>query len=95
MNLMDESGKIMFEIYRGPGSAGDFRVVYYTELSPRNRDFMINQALSGESVFNGFLDSAGRIEAGREVEAILEELNSGDMLDRDTIRRRLAPFLVP
>lgn len=90
---MSGQAKVMFEIYRDAGSDDAYRVVYYTELSPRNRDFVINQALAGEPVFHGYLYSTEREEAGREVDAILEELNSGAMIDNASIHERLRRFL--
>ena len=39
--MTTESDRVMFEIYRESGYDRLYRVVYYTELSERNRDLEI------------------------------------------------------
>ncbi|MBK9333968.1 MAG: hypothetical protein IPM96_16570 [Ignavibacteria bacterium] len=89
-----ESDKTMFEIYREKEFNRKFKVVYYTELTEHNKEFEINSALNGETIFDGFLKD-GKKEPGKAaVKDILREMNSGDIkYSPEEIKNRLKEFL--
>ncbi len=86
--------KIMFEIYRDTTYSDEYRVVYFTELTERDRENEIQRAMKGEHVFDGYISGAGNHEARQEIEAIVERLNSGESFTREDITRTLEGHLV-
>jgi len=88
-----QSEKVMFEIYRDPGSSGFYRVVYFTELDEHNKEKEINDAMRGDHIFDGFIRAFGKEEAKRAVAKMLERLNAGESLGRADIERELKPFM--
>ena len=45
MALAIESHKVMYEIFREDASAGQYRVVYFTELDEHHREIEITEAM--------------------------------------------------
>lgn len=85
-----ESDKILFEIYRETGYDRRFRVVYFTELSDRNRDLEIGRALAGEHLLDGFIPLERSEQAKALIAAFLERLNAGEAPDGDALNAALA-----
>lgn len=88
----------MFEIYRESDYNRAYHYIFYTELEEHAREREISRAAAGVSVLSGFLANASLDAARAEVERIIDELNE---LDRDnptrggdTLRERLAEYLV-
>jgi hypothetical protein len=75
---MFESDKVMFEIYRETEYTGQYRVVYFTELSDHNKESEINHALAGEHFFDGFIKNFRKDEAKMIIDGILGRLNNGE-----------------
>lgn len=90
---MNESSRIMFEIYRETGYNGRFRVIYFTELNEHNREAEINRAIAGDHVYDGFIHERGREPAKEMISTLLDRLNSGEPLDTDQLHHSLAPYL--
>lgn len=89
-----ESDKTMFEIYREKDFNKKFRVVFYTELTEHNKEFEINQALNGETIFDGFLKDLRKDDGKAVIRDLLKEMNSGEnALNREDIRSKLQDFL--
>ena len=91
---MTDTDKIMFEIFRVAGASRDFRVVYFTELDDHDRDKGIDQALSGEHVFDGFIAQRNADQAKAAIATLLDRLNQGEDLDAHQVETILAPHLV-
>lgn len=84
--------KVMFEIYRDPAYGGRHEVVYFTELGEHERDGAIARAMTGEHVYDGFLNG-WKLEAAKQaIDRLLDELNTGAPLAPADIAKRLAPF---
>ncbi len=79
--MSTESDRVMFEIYREAGYDRLYRVVYFTELSERNRDMEIGRAMAGEHLADGFIASAAINEAKAIISDYLNRLNSGETVD--------------
>jgi hypothetical protein len=90
---MNESARIMFEIYRESGYNGRFRVVYFTELNEHNRETEINRAMAGDHVFDGFIPEQGKEPARQAIDRLLERMNAGEPVGDDLLRSSLAPFI--
>lgn len=89
-----ESDKTMFEIYREKDFNKKFRVVFYTELTEHNKEFEINQALNGETIFDGFLKDLRKDDGKAVIRDLLKEMNSVEnALNREDIRIKLQDFL--
>lgn len=89
-----ESDKTMFEIYREKEFNRKFRVVYYTELTEHNKETEINQALNGETIFDGFLKDRLKENGKIVIRELLKEMNSnGNSLNREEIKNKLSEFL--
>ncbi len=71
-----DSDKVMFEIYREAGYDRRYRVVYFTELSERNRDLEIGRAMNGEHLLDGFLAAPPLSEANAAIRALLGPPNA-------------------
>ncbi len=91
---MARGEKIMFEIYRDTTYSDEFRVVFFTELTERNRENEIQRAMKGEHVFDGYIPGAGYHEARRAIDTIVGRMNSGERLTREDIERALETHLV-
>ncbi|MEW6583231.1 MAG: hypothetical protein AB1416_10780 [Actinomycetota bacterium] len=87
-------GKIMFSIYRESTYNGDYRVVYFTELNEHNKDDEINRALGGESLLDGYLREASKVEAKVLIAQALRRLNAGEDVTEADLREELAAHLV-
>jgi hypothetical protein len=85
-----ESEKIMFEIYREGGYDRRYRVVYFTELSDRNRDLEIARALAGEHLLDGFIALERAEQAKTIIAAFLERLNAGEAASSEELSAALA-----
>jgi hypothetical protein len=90
---MAVSEKIMFEIYRETGYSGEFRVVYFTELSERNKESEINKAMAGEHYLDGFIPERRKDEAKEAISSLLYKLNEGEPLTSIDARGILEPYL--
>lgn len=89
-----ESDKTMFEIYREKEFNRKFRVVYYTELTEHNKESEINQALNGETIFDGFLKDRLKENGKTVIRELLKEMNSnGNSLNREEIKNKLGEYL--
>lgn len=89
-----ESDKTMFEIYREKEFNKKFRVVYYTELTEHNKESEINQALNGETVFDGFLKDIKKENGKAVIKDLVREMNSeGIAYTREEIKLKLEEFL--
>lgn len=89
-----ESDKTMFEIYREKEFNRKFRVVYYTELTEHNKESEINQALNGETIFDGFLKDRLKENGKAVIRELLKKMNSdGNSLNREEIKNKLSEYL--
>ncbi|GMU21883.1 MAG: hypothetical protein AMXMBFR13_19710 [Phycisphaerae bacterium] len=88
-----ESDKIMFEVYREEGYSRRYRVVYFTELTEKNKEFEINAAMAGEHFYDGFLRGGTAVEAKRLIDDILRRLNAGEEISADEFEASLMPFM--
>lgn len=88
-----QSQRTLFEIYRESGERGGFRVVFFTDLDPQQRDEEIERAMEGEHIFDGFI-SAGDLQARERVHELVARLNRGERLDAAVIRAELTGVLV-
>jgi hypothetical protein len=95
---MAADDRTMFEIYRETEYNRSFHFILYTELDDHGRDTEIARALSGKTVYSGFVGDAFREQARAELGAIVDELNDMDEdeagMPREEIERRLRSFLV-
>ena len=91
---MTDTDKIMFEIFRVAGASRDFRVVYFTELDDHDRDKGIDQALSGEHIFDGFIAEQNADSAKAAIANLIDRLNQGEEPDTDALQAFLSPLLV-
>jgi hypothetical protein len=87
-----ESDRIMFEIYRESSYDRRFRVVYFTELTERNRDLEIARAMDGEHVMDGFISLERSLEAKAAITALLERLNAGEPLPAELLKEALGDY---
>jgi hypothetical protein len=87
-----ESDRIMFEIYREASYDRRFRVVYFTELTERNRDLEISRAMAGEHVVDGFIRLERSEEAKAAIDVLLERLNAGEALPAELLRAALLEY---
>lgn len=85
--------KVMFEIYREAGYDRHFRVVYFTELDEHNKEAEIARATAGEHYHDGFLRVETLPEAKRAITRLIEQLNRGELLERDELDRALAEYV--
>lgn len=90
--MASESDKIMFEVYREEGYGRRYRVVYFTELTERNKEAEINAAMSGEHFFDGFLKGASSGEAKRVIDEALRRLNAGEPMTPADLDAALSPY---
>jgi hypothetical protein len=94
---MATGDKTMFEIYRESDYNRAFHCIFYTDLDEHHRDAEIARAMSGETVFTGYVSDESKDEARRVVESIVDELNEMDedeaTIPRPEIERRLGPLL--
>ena len=88
-----ESEKTMFEIYRDVQYSGEYRVVYFTELQEHNKGTEINRVLSGEHVYDGFIQNYRKDEAKQILNGIVERLNHGEVLGIPQIESALGEHL--
>lgn len=85
-----DSDKVMFEIYREENYDRRYRVVYFTELSERNRDLEIGQAMAGEHLLDGYIASAHLEAVKAAIADFLDRLNAGEALALSSLAARLA-----
>ncbi|HYW41866.1 MAG TPA: hypothetical protein VE959_03345 [Bryobacteraceae bacterium] len=91
--MLFESDKVMFEIYRETEYTGQYRVVYFTELSDHNKETEINHALAGEHFFDGFIRNYGKDEAKGIIDSLLLRLNNGEPVDPKEVERALGEHM--
>jgi len=92
-NMLFESDKVMFEIYRETEYSGKYRVVYFTELQDHNKETEINHALAGEHFFDGFIKNFGKDEAKEIISSILHRLNEGEPVAPEDVERALGEHM--
>jgi hypothetical protein len=85
--------KTMFELYREDGSAGSYRVVYYSELTEHTRETEIHRAMAGETFYDGYLENRALPEAKHRIQALLARLNDGEQLSAADAEAALKEFL--
>lgn len=85
--------KTMFEIYRDTEGAGEYKVIYFTELDDHNKETEIGAAMRGEHLFDGFLLNHEKAQGKRMVSDLLERLNRGEELSPAEVERELKSFL--
>jgi hypothetical protein len=90
---MQESDKIMFEIYREASYSRTYKVVYFTELNEHNKETEINRALAGDHFLDGFLQESRKEEAKAIIDRALDRLNSGESIEPGELERDLARYL--
>ena len=88
-----ESDKVMFEIYREVEYTGQYRVVYFTELSDHNKESEINHALAGEHLYDGFIRNFRKDDAKQIIDGLLVRLNSGESVGPHEIEAALGEHL--
>ena len=91
--MLFESDKVMFEIYRDSGYTGQYRVVYFTELTDHNKETEINHALAGEHYFDGFIKNFRKDEAKEIIDGILARLNNGERIEPVEVERALGDHM--
>lgn len=91
---MNESDKIMFEIFRDVDAPRHYHVVYFTELDEHERDRRITQALAGEHVFDGFISTGNAERSKDSITSLVDRLNSGESLNQAQLESMLAPYVV-
>ena len=88
-----ESDKIMFEVYREASYNRRYRVVYFTELTDRNKESEINRAIAGEHYFDGFIAGYKKEEAKAVIQEVVDRLNNGEPVAPQELETRLANYL--
>ena len=91
--MLFEADKVMFEIYKETEYTGQYRVVYFTELSEHNKESEINHALTGEHFYDGFIKNFGKDEAKQIIGSLLERLNGGERFDSAEVERALGDHI--
>jgi hypothetical protein len=91
--MLFESDKVMFEIYRETEYTGQYRVVYFTELSDHNKETEINHALAGEHFFDGFIKNYRKDEAKAIIDGLLGRLNGGEHVEPQEVERALGDYM--
>jgi hypothetical protein len=90
MAFSDE--KIMFQIYREGSYNRRYRVVYFTELTERNKEAEINRALAGEHFYDGFILEFRKAEAKAIIQEVIDRLNDGEPVAPEELASRLQAF---
>lgn len=95
---MADDERTMFEIYRESDYNRAFHSIFYTDLDEHVRDAEIAKAMSGETVYTGYVTDANKEEARRRVEDIVDALNDMEEdeagMSRSEIEQRLSGVLV-
>jgi hypothetical protein len=81
---MTDGKKIMYEIYREQ-HAGDYRVIYYTELGEHEKDYALSEAMNGDHIYSGYLQFRDREHAKSAISSLLDRLNSGERLSEEQV----------
>ena len=87
-----ESDKIMFEIYKDTLYNQKYRVVYYTELNENNKHAEITRAMSGNSLYDGFIKDYRKEDAKQIITEIVASLNEGNSITKEEIKLKLKEF---
>lgn len=88
-----DSDKIMFEVYREASYNRRYRVVYFTELTDRNKESEINRAISGEHYYDGFIAGYGKQEAKAIIQEVVDRLNNGERVPPEELEAKLAAYV--
>ena len=88
-----ESDKTMFEVYRDSAYAGQYRVVYFTELQDHNKETEINRAMAGEHFVDGFLRNFRKDDAKSIIDSMIEQMNRGVRISTEEFLRRLGEHI--
>ena len=83
----------MFEVYRDAAYAGQYRVVYFTELQDHNKETEINRAMAGEHFIDGFLRNYRKDDAKAIIDAMIERMNRGERISREEFLRGLGEHI--
>lgn len=83
----------MFEIYQDKKFNQKFHVIYYTELTENNKYTAINQAMAGDSYYDGFIKSFKKDEAKEIIDDIIRQLNDGKLLSKEDISSKLKNYI--
>ena len=89
---MNESDRIMFEVYKAPYDMS-YRVVYYTELEDHNKDVEIDRALAGRHYYDGFICTDRSDEAKEAIDGVIKRLNDGEEVDASALDKALASYV--
>ncbi len=83
----------MFEVYREVSYNRRYRVVYFTELTDRNKESEINRAIAGEHFYDGFIAGYRKEEAKAIIEEVVDRLNKGESVPPEELEAKLSAYL--
>jgi len=86
--------KIMFEIYRDNTYSKEYRVVYFSELNDHNRDKEIDRAMLGDHYYDGYFLTLKKERAMRDIDGVVDRLNTAGDMDLDELKRELSEILI-
>jgi cobyrinic acid a,c-diamide synthase len=86
--------KIMFEIYQDNTYSKEFRVVYFSELNDHNRDKEIDRAMLGDHYYDGFFLTLKKERAMRDIDRVVDRLNTGNDFNLDDLKTELSEILI-
>ena len=91
---MMHQDKIMFEIYRDNTYSKEYRVVYFSELNAHNRDKEIDRAMLGDHYYDGYFLTLKKERAMRDIDGVVDRLNTAGDMDLDELKRELSEILI-
>jgi hypothetical protein len=91
---MMHQDKIMFEIYRDNTYSKEYRVVYFSELNDHNRDKEIDRAMLGDHYYDGYFLTLKKERAMRDIDGVVDRLNTAGDMDLDELKRELSEILI-
>ena len=86
--------KIMFENYRDNTYSKEYRVVYFSELNDHNRDKEIDRAMLGDHYYDGYFLTLKKERAMRDIDGVVDRLNTAGDMDLDELKRELSEILI-
>ena len=84
----------MFEIYQDNTYSKEFRVVYFSELNDHNRDKEIDRAMLGDHYYDGYFLTLKKERAMRDIDGVVDRLNTAGDMDLDELKRELSEILI-
>ncbi|MBT4033383.1 MAG: hypothetical protein HOB84_04310 [Candidatus Marinimicrobia bacterium] len=84
----------MFEIYRDNTYSKEYRVVYFSELNDHNRDKEIDRAMLGDHYYDGYFLTLKKERAMRDIDGVVDRLNTAGDMDLDELKRELSEILI-